>query len=539
MISVHSAMLVALGFLIAGLLGLLIGSALWSRAVRLTTRRIKASLPVSESEIVADRDRLRADFAIRVHKLESALERAKLERARQFIEVNKRDARVASLETIVGDLQAELEEHINARRVLEQTVSDRLPRVEARLSEAKRLLFNRDREIAELTAGARRHKLALEEASTLTQRQSLQIEKLSSELSGRGRKPAKGAKGGKDDVKHDIVPAAPAGSDSAALPGARQEPAGEELALRSELESLRARLREQDVLIDRLKAQHDEAMLEKRAMAAANEASVRDSAEIDSLKKKLAAAEEALSAVRSASSEADAARIAFEGEIQALKARSDDQTAEIAKLSAELETYKRLEGADASVKDSKTVLKARLGSAQAQSDQQAATIGRLRAELAESHDRLARQAQHFIDEMRRIKQGQVSNATDAARARSLRLADESLAERVAHVRPLLPASRERRVQVQELASQIKRAQVAASQSVERAEADMQPTGDAEAGAGGGQETSTEVDAGGGTEKSTAIPSTAQSAAELPKAAPIVSERRRPRLLDRLSGLAKG
>ena len=47
--------------------------------------------------------------------------------------------------------------------MLEQTVADRLPRVEARLAEAKRLLFNRDREIAELTAGARRHKQALEE----------------------------------------------------------------------------------------------------------------------------------------------------------------------------------------------------------------------------------------------------------------------------------------------------------------------------------------------------------------------------------------
>ena len=62
MISVNSAMFVALGFLIAGLLGLLLGSALWSRAVRLTTKRIKASLPISEMEIRADRDRLRAQI---------------------------------------------------------------------------------------------------------------------------------------------------------------------------------------------------------------------------------------------------------------------------------------------------------------------------------------------------------------------------------------------------------------------------------------------------------------------------------------------
>ena len=60
-------------------------------------------------------------------------------------------------------LRAALEENQNARRVLEQTVSDRLPRVEARLAEAKRLLFNRDREIAELTATAKRQRQTLEE----------------------------------------------------------------------------------------------------------------------------------------------------------------------------------------------------------------------------------------------------------------------------------------------------------------------------------------------------------------------------------------
>ena len=146
-------MLVALGFLAASLLGLLVASAFWSRAVRLTTARIKQSMPVSEPEIKADRDRLRAEYAIKVHKLETQLDQAKLERARQLIEINRRDASISTLETDVVQLKADLEENQNARRVLEQTVADRLPRVEARLDEAKRLLFNRDREIAELTAG--------------------------------------------------------------------------------------------------------------------------------------------------------------------------------------------------------------------------------------------------------------------------------------------------------------------------------------------------------------------------------------------------
>ena len=186
-------MLMALGFLAASLLGLLVASAFWSRAVRLATARIKQSMPVSEPEIRADRDRLRAEYAIKVHKLEMQLEQAKFERARQLIDLNRRDASISTLATDAMQLKADLEENQNARRVLEQTVADRLPRVEARLAEAKRLLFNRDREIAELTAGARRHKQALEEVSSITAQKNAQIERLSMALTtrgGRSRQPA-------------------------------------------------------------------------------------------------------------------------------------------------------------------------------------------------------------------------------------------------------------------------------------------------------------------------------------------------------------
>ena len=217
-------MLMALGFLAASLLGLLVASAFWSRAVRLTTARIKQSMPVSEPEIRADRDRLRAEYAIKVHKLEMQLEQAKLERARQLIDLNRRDASISTLATDAMQLKADLEENQNARRVLEQTVADRLPRVEARLAEAKRLLFNRDREIAELTAGARRHKQALEEVSSINAQKNAQIERLSMALTtrgGRGRQPAGD------------------GADT-------------EVALRSEIEALRNKTSEQALLIDRL-----------------------------------------------------------------------------------------------------------------------------------------------------------------------------------------------------------------------------------------------------------------------------------------------
>lgn len=514
MISVQSAMLVALGFLIAGLIGLLLGSALWSRAVRLTTKRIKASLPLSEAEIRADRDRLRAEFAVRVHKLETALEQAKLDRARQFIEVNRRDAAISTLESTTQDLRAELEEHINARRVLEQTVSDRLPRVEARLSEAKRLLFNRDREIAELTATTKRQKLAMDEAARapklpekLSQPQQPQIE------------------------AHASVSAE---AEAAAAWAAFERARATERDLRAEIETMQSGAREQAAVIESLQKRIADNAADVKAHGRIVAELDQKTQEITRLERKLAESEEALAAVRASTSDIDAARIAFESELRALKSKAEDQGAEIARLTAALETYDRMESQNGVARESRNTLKARLGSAQAQSDQQAATIGRLRAELAATQDRLARQAAHFMDEMRRVTQAAAQS--QSPRRRTPRLGEDSIVERLGHVRPLIPEPRDRQSQVQALASQIKRAQLAVGQQAE--DAATLSTGAPSASATSDADTVNGETAGmkptHGAAETPADPANT-SAAELPQAASIVEERRRPRLLDRLTG----
>jgi hypothetical protein len=57
-------MVFALGFMIAGLIALVIAPAFWHRAVRLSTRRLEMLVPLSTREILAERDLLRAGFAI-------------------------------------------------------------------------------------------------------------------------------------------------------------------------------------------------------------------------------------------------------------------------------------------------------------------------------------------------------------------------------------------------------------------------------------------------------------------------------------------
>jgi len=484
-------MLVALGFLIASLLGLLLASAFWSRAVRLTTKRLKQSMPVSESEIKADLDRLRAAYAIKVHKLETRLDQAKFERARQLIEINRRDASISALETDVVSIKAELDENLNARRVLEQTVAYRLPKVEARLSEAKRLLFNRDREIVELAHGAKRHKAALEEASSINAQRSAEIDRLSSALTTRGSRKRRSA----------------------------GDPAPEgEVALRAEAEALRTKTREQAVLIDRLQRRLGEGYL-VQAPAVTSSASASLSqppaadGQMDRLRESLAEAETVLHLARSGAPAPETSRLERDREIRTLKARAEDQAGEIARLKAALTAFEQTHDAGAGLKNSRLALKARVGSAEAQAERQAATISRLRAELAAAHERLAQQAAHYMDEMRRIGVGTLP-ASGQVRRPAREDHRRRLAERVAQV----PA----------------RKADAARQSGPPADADEKPSG-AEKGASNGSRGAEE---GHAAAKAAATPATSPAAAEMPRTAAMPGGRRMVRLLDRITGMGK-
>ena len=61
---VETAMIFALGFLAATLIALLIIPAINARADRLARRRAEALFPLSISELTAEKDHLRADFAV-------------------------------------------------------------------------------------------------------------------------------------------------------------------------------------------------------------------------------------------------------------------------------------------------------------------------------------------------------------------------------------------------------------------------------------------------------------------------------------------
>jgi DNA repair exonuclease SbcCD ATPase subunit len=67
---IEQSLYFALGFFLATLLALAVLPAFWRRAYRLTRREIEATLPLSPREIAAERDQLRAKFAVERYQLE-------------------------------------------------------------------------------------------------------------------------------------------------------------------------------------------------------------------------------------------------------------------------------------------------------------------------------------------------------------------------------------------------------------------------------------------------------------------------------------
>ena len=109
---IENIMYFALGLLVAGLVALVIMPAVWKRAVRLTKRRIEAATPITMAEFRADKDQLRAEFALSTRRLEMNVEALRKRLAEQLSDVNQK-------RTDLGALKAERESHLAVVRELE------------------------------------------------------------------------------------------------------------------------------------------------------------------------------------------------------------------------------------------------------------------------------------------------------------------------------------------------------------------------------------------------------------------------------------
>ena len=144
---IEAIMFFALGFLAASLIALVLLSAVWHRAVRLTTRRIEGAIPVSMAEIQADKDQLRAEFAMSTRRLETGVEQLKLKTTEQLAEIGRKSETVRLLRTEAEEKSAA----ITALEAQERTLRDRLRSTEEELSVKAKSLHDAEAELSSKT----------------------------------------------------------------------------------------------------------------------------------------------------------------------------------------------------------------------------------------------------------------------------------------------------------------------------------------------------------------------------------------------------
>ena len=159
---IESLMYFGLGFLAAALLvgpfGLLVVMPLvHGRAERLTTRRLEATIPQSMAEISADKDLLRAEFAVSTRRLEKKVEKLETSNASQIVEIAKKSDAISNLEVDLGAVRDQL-----------RATEDELKAKTTAVREAEYGLSDKESELAKLRS-------ALDERSGLVDLQKTEL----------------------------------------------------------------------------------------------------------------------------------------------------------------------------------------------------------------------------------------------------------------------------------------------------------------------------------------------------------------------------
>ncbi len=150
---IEPIMYLAIGFLVSMLFGLMIVPLVHNRAVRLTTRRLEAATPLSMAEIQADKDQLRAEFAMSARRLEMSVDQLKSKTTSQLAELGKKTDAINRMKIELGEKNAtifSLEAREKAvKEQLRATEEEFATKTEA-LRDAERALKDKQSELAEI-----------------------------------------------------------------------------------------------------------------------------------------------------------------------------------------------------------------------------------------------------------------------------------------------------------------------------------------------------------------------------------------------------
>jgi chromosome segregation ATPase len=148
---IEPIMYFGIGFLVAALIGLVIIPLVHGRAVRLTMQRLEAATPLSMAEIQADKDQLRAEFAMLTRRLEMSVEQLKNKTTSQLAEIGKKGDAINRLKIELGEKTATifaLEARDKALRDHLRATEDEVAAKTGAIHDTQRALSDKEAELA-------------------------------------------------------------------------------------------------------------------------------------------------------------------------------------------------------------------------------------------------------------------------------------------------------------------------------------------------------------------------------------------------------
>ncbi|RIK98887.1 MAG: hypothetical protein DCC74_03640 [Proteobacteria bacterium] len=359
---IEPIMYLAIGFLVAMLLGLTVMPLVHNRAVRLTTRRLEASTPLSMVEIQADRDQLRAEFAVSASRLETRLAGMQAQVASHLAElgrkadaVNRLKQDLAGKNAAIATLEAREKELAARLAATEGEFADRAEQI--RTQEAA--LHEKAAELSRLTAefAAQSHTADDRRAELATARAQIEALQLRAEDAERQLAATRDQLAAQRRQAEETASELAAARDKAAglgariaeLEGALATGRADAEALHSRVNALEGELKAQGDLLeghrhenrelrDQIKAEY---AARRRAPAAGSNTGVANEAAEAALAERLHLVESERDGLKrdleTLRRQADQAATAERGENALLRERINDIAAEVARLAITLE----------------------------------------------------------------------------------------------------------------------------------------------------------------------------------------------------------
>ncbi len=168
---IEPIMYLAIGFLVSMLFGLMIVPLVHNRAVRLTTKRMEAATPLSMAEIQADKDQLRAEFAMSARRLEMSVEQLKNKTTSQLAELGKKTDAINRMKVELGEKNAT----IFSLEAREKAVKEQLRATEEEFAAKTEALRNAEQALSRKQADLTRLNTDLNDRSVMAESRQVEL----------------------------------------------------------------------------------------------------------------------------------------------------------------------------------------------------------------------------------------------------------------------------------------------------------------------------------------------------------------------------